>query len=57
MKKILYTVRTTDGTVGTICQEREPYENETIVIHCYDENGNGQWLTKKFDFIIDEEEA
>lgn len=54
-QRIIYTVLTTDNSVGTVTMDREPYDNEMVVIHLRDENGNSLWLTKRFKAVLSEE--
>lgn len=51
----IYTVLTTDNSVGTVTMDREPYENEKLVIHVRDENGNSLWVTKTFKAVLSKE--
>jgi len=52
---IIYTVVTTDNTIGTVTMNRQPYDNEKIVIHLRDDNDNSFWLTKTFKAILSQE--
>lgn len=48
----IYTVLTTDGSVGTVTLDRAPYPNEWIVIHTISEQGYPLRETKRFSKII-----